>query len=127
MKIAPVSADLLIKLAIAAAVIGVGIYAVRRASAGISATVAELADLPSQIADYSIEGVKAAADRVWSGPADSVVAYDRALAATKADTDLNPFTNNPNNVNPADLVPSGYRVNQWGGLEPINVGVTGSW
>jgi hypothetical protein len=76
LKIAPVSADLLIKLAIAAAVVGLGIYAVRRASAAagsiadqISAGLGSIKDtvggaidtvtaLPGQIADYAIEGAR---------------------------------------------------------------------
>lgn len=72
-------------------------------------------------------GVQAAADRVWNGPADSQASYEEMLAATKADTDWNPFTYNPHNVSPVDLIPAGYRVNQWGGLEKINGGASGSW
>ena len=77
MKIAPVSADLLIKLAITAAVVGLGIYAVRRASAaagslsdqitaaftGIKDTVSGAVDtvtsLPGRVADYVVEGAQA--------------------------------------------------------------------
>lgn len=42
MKVAPVSADLLIKLALAAAVIGVGVWAVRRTTQAISGAIPDV-------------------------------------------------------------------------------------
>ncbi len=42
MKVAPVSADLLIKLALAAAVIGVGVWAVRRTTSAISGAIPDV-------------------------------------------------------------------------------------
>ena len=64
------------------------------------------------------DGVSSAADYVWNGPASAPQDYAAAVEATRGGG-LNPFVNNPNNVNPNDLIPPGYRVNQWGGLEPI--------
>jgi hypothetical protein len=76
MKVSPVSADLLIKLAIGAAVVGLGIYALRRASdaagdlfkgltdavdnvkATVGGAIDTVAAIPGQIADYAIEGAR---------------------------------------------------------------------
>jgi hypothetical protein len=76
MKIAPVSADLLIKIAIGLAVVGVGIYAFRKASdaagsladslasvvSGVTGGINEAVDtviaLPGKVADYVVEGAK---------------------------------------------------------------------
>lgn len=73
-------------------------------------------------------GVNGAADRIWNGPADAAQSYQEHLAEILGGSSLNPFVRNPNNVNPADLIPAGYRVNQWGGLERIGGGgASGSW
>lgn len=76
MKIAPVSADLLIKLAIGAVLIGAGVYALRKVSAaagglvdqftatidslktGVSDAVDTVTELPGRVADYVIEGAQ---------------------------------------------------------------------
>ena len=79
--------------------------------------------------DSVINGVSDAADRLLYGPADAAQNYQDYLSEMRGSNSLNPFIWNPNNVNPADLIPPGYRVNQWGGLERIGGGggASGSW
>lgn len=131
MKIAPVSADLLIKLAMLAGGVLVLAYVVRKASTAASDAAGAAWDATSQaVRDGFVivsDTVSDAADYVWYGPPTAVADYQHLLDATRSDRDLNPFTNNPNNVNPNDLIPPGYRVNQWGGLERVSGGATGSW
>ena len=43
-------------------------------------------------------------------------ALEQAQAGAAAGNGWNPFVNNPNNFAPADLVPAGYTVNQYGDL-----------
>lgn len=63
MKVAPVSADLLIKLALAAAAVGALVYAYRRVSSGLQAlpTVAEITPLinPASNQNLVYQGVNA--------------------------------------------------------------------
>lgn len=109
MKIAPVSADLLIKVALIAASLGALWYIVNRAQTAAQTAVSD------------------AADYLFNGPESAAQDYREAVALATADTDMNPFTNNPHNVNPADMIPAGYTVNQWGGIVPKTDGYTGSW
>lgn len=100
----------------------------------VFAAVAVLASLylagraAGQMWDGVVSGVSDAADRLLYGPEDAAQNYSDYLSEMRSSESLNPFIWNPNNVNPADLVPSGYRVNQWGGLERISSGgASGSW
>jgi hypothetical protein len=73
-------------------------------------------------------GVSDVAGRLWNGPADAEQRYQAYLEDFLGGESLNPFVRNPHNVNPADLIPQGYRMNQWGGLERIGgAGASGSW
>lgn len=83
----------------------------------------------SGVVDSIKEGVKGAADRVWFGPVDSAESYQELVRESRRGINLNPLTNNLYSVSPADLVPPGYRMNQYGGLEPIEpaYGANGSW
>lgn len=81
--------------------------------------------LAGQALDAAGAAVKDAAARVWYGPQSAPQDYADAVAATLADTDYNPFTNNPNNVSPAALIPAGYKLNQWGGFELVDPFIPG--
>lgn len=60
MKIAAVSADLLIKLAIGAAVIGGAVYLLRKASTSVSDAFAGVSEAVSDVADSVIVGINPA-------------------------------------------------------------------
>lgn len=79
--------------------------------------------------DSVLGGVGDAVDRLLHGPEDAGLNYLEYLEEMRGSNSLNPFIWNPNNVNPADLIPPGYKVNQWGGLERISGGggASGSW
>lgn len=131
MKIAPVSGDLLVKGALMIGGVLLAVWAVRRITGAAGDAAGAAWDATSQaVRDGFVivsDTVSDAADYVWYGPPTAVADYQHLLDATRSDRDLNPFTNNPNNVNPNDLIPPGYRVNQWGGLERVSGGATGSW
>lgn len=117
MKVAPVSADLLIKLALTATVIG-GLYYAGRKVADALPSLPDFSSwtLPSRYTEVELQA-----------------AYQENLGEARANptpaTLGSLFVNNPNNFDLKDLVPPGYTVNQWGGLEPISEtrGVTGGW
>lgn len=57
MKFAPVSADLLIKLALIAGAVGLAVYVVRRSQAAVSGAVDQLVDQAGAVADAVIVGM----------------------------------------------------------------------
>lgn len=71
--------------------------------------------------------------RLWSGPADAAASYQSMLDNTRA----NPGAFPNYAIDPADMIPAGYRLNQWGGFEKIFTsggggdftgnGATGGW
>lgn len=63
MKVAPVSADLLIKLALLAGGIGLAWYLFSRAKEGLSAATASAGQAVAQVADAVIAGVNPASDK----------------------------------------------------------------
>lgn len=119
MKVAPVSADLLIKLSLAVAVMG-GIWYLGRRVADSLPSLPDFSgwELPSRYTEVELQA-----------------SYQEALTAARSDPNAGSFwslfTHNPNNFNPTDLIPPGYHMNQWGVLEPITPpstgGATGSW
>lgn len=88
MKLAPVSADLLIKLALVAAGIGLVIYGVRKAGQGINT----LAGIPGRAYDSVVENVSAAGAAVADFPRRLVLGDAPTLAdAANANTTDNPL------------------------------------
>lgn len=57
MKVSPVSADLLVKLALIAAAIGLAVYVVRRSTSAVSDAVGTVFDAAAGVADSIIVGV----------------------------------------------------------------------
>lgn len=57
MKVAPVSADLLIKLAVGAAVLGLGYWAINRSISGLKDTLGAILDAPGKVYDTVVESV----------------------------------------------------------------------
>jgi hypothetical protein len=84
MKVSPVSADLLIKLTLGAAVIGAAVYAVKR--------VADALPSPSEVVDSVLDGAGAAANAVSPLNNENVI-YRAANAVTggSAATDAQPL------------------------------------
>jgi hypothetical protein len=64
MKIAPVSADLLIKIALGAALLGGTYWVLSRGLASITGAIGSLADLPGNLASKASEYVGEVADEV---------------------------------------------------------------
>jgi hypothetical protein len=111
-KVAPVSADLLIKLALGAALIGAGVWAVRRATAAAS-------DAAGKFWDTATDSARGLADSVTPWNNENVI-YRAANAATGGTPD----------------VPLGVRLWEWTHSEPDYTatpprantgGATGSW
>lgn len=85
MKIAPVSADLLIKLALGALVIGAGVYLVRGGVQSIKGALDKITGLPGAALDYVTEAAKSGGEAFkaqyeentspFGGPPGSATAY----------------------------------------------------
>ncbi|MCM3565921.1 hypothetical protein [Hydrogenophaga intermedia] len=108
MKVAPVSADLLIKLAIGVAVIGVGVWAVRRTSQAISGAIPDLPDVggwvssaAGAVGDAVGGAAEAASDGFWAAENWTRDTFEQAQARRNAvlaslGTAVNPA--NPENL-----------------------------
>lgn len=76
MRVAPVSADLLVKLALGAAVIGAAVWAVNRAASAAAAPVAAVADAAWAITPWNPDNVFAG---VANDAVSAVVGYEETV------------------------------------------------